>query len=237
MLNILARKVDGEIYDIVINVKTTSSGEHYIYTVELQQEKRVPSPRGSYYHKNGNGNESVEKRPIHDGAKNSFNDDNISQKNRNVNTLEEKKLKQLEIIQQTNPATDDYHTRIRSIDDIKTAEEVFTNDSDDYFYPDFTQEDAQRALDAGEITVYSSKRIENGVFVSPSIMNAKDYAGGQNRQVYSKIVKTEDIAWIDSSEGQYAKITCVIFNTLIYKKPRDSRVVQKRLTDEKILRL
>lgn len=200
-------KVDGEIYDIVINVKTTSSGEHYIYTVELQQEKRVPSPRGSYYHKNGNGNESVEKRPIHNGAKNSFNDDNITQKNRNVNTLEGKKLKQLEIIQQTNPMTDDYHTGIRSVDDIKTAEEVFTDDPDDYIYPDFTVEDGQRALETGEVTVYSSKRIKNGTFVSPSEMNAKDYAGGRNATVFAKTVNIDDVAWIDGSEGMYAQVS------------------------------
>ena len=100
------------------------SRKHYIYTVELQQEKKRSSATGPNY-RNGTSNDSV-KRPVRNVAKNSFNDDNISQKNRNVNTLEGKKLKQLEIIQQTNPMTDDYHTGIRSVDDIKTAEEVFT---------------------------------------------------------------------------------------------------------------
>lgn len=198
-------KVDGEIYDIVINVKTTSSGEHYIYTVELQQEKKSSSVPGPQL-PNGKGNESV-KRPIHDGTKNSFNDDNISQKNRNVKPLEEKKLKQLEIIQQTNPMTDDYHTGIRSVDDIKTAEEVFTDDPDDYIYPDFTAEDGQRALETGEVTVYSSKRIKNGTFVSPSEMNARDYAGGRNATVFSKTVNIDDVAWIDGSEGMYARVS------------------------------
>ncbi len=117
-------KIDKETYDIVINVKETKTGEHYIYTVELQQEKKRSSATGPNY-RNGTSNDSV-KRPVRNVAKNSFNVDTISQKNRNVNTLEGKKLKQLEIIQQTNPMTDDYHTGIRSVDDIKTAEEVFT---------------------------------------------------------------------------------------------------------------
>lgn len=175
-------KVDGEIYDIVINVKTTSSGEHYIYTVELHQEKKSSSVPGPQL-PNGKGNESV-KRPIHNGTKNSFNDDNISQKNRNVNTLEGKKLKQLEIIQQTNPMTDDYHTGIRSVDDIKTAEEVFTDDPDDYIYPDFTVEDGQRALETGEVTVFSiyyisfisllkSRKID--VIANPAAQNMRRY--------------------------------------------------------------
>ncbi len=54
------------------------------------------------------------------------------------------------------------------------------------------------------MTVYSSHPIENGAFVTPSKMQAKDYAGGG--KVYSAKVKTSDVAWIDASEGQLAKV-------------------------------
>ena len=80
--------------------------------------------------------------------------------------------------------TDDYHTGIRSVDDIKTAEEVFTDDPDDYIYPDFTVEDGQRALESGKVTVYSiyyisfisllkSRKID--VIANPAAQNMRRY--------------------------------------------------------------
>lgn len=113
------------------------------------------------------------------------------------------KQKQLEIINKFNPMQDDYHTGIRKISDIKDAEEVFSN-KNDFIYPDFTQEDGENALKKGYVMVYSSKPIEQGGFVSPSKMMAQDYAG--NNRVYSKYVRLDEVAWLDSSEGQYAKI-------------------------------
>lgn len=120
------------------------------------------------------------------------------------------KQKQLEIIQNTNPAEDIYHTWVRSIDDIKTFEETL-NDSDykEYFEAGedfdetYTAEMAKEALETGKITVYSSYPIEQGIFVSPSKIEAESYAG--NGIVYSKEVNINDVAWIDPTQGQYAQ--------------------------------
>ena len=73
-------------------------------------------------------------------------------------------------------------------------------------YPDFTLEDMQKVLETGKVTVYSSYPIKDGVFVSPSKMNAEEYAGGRGKKVYSKEINANDLAWIDESEGQYAPV-------------------------------
>ena len=117
----------------------------------------------------------------------------------------EHKEKQFEIIKENNPMLDTYHQGIREPSDIMDIEEAFNpNDIDNYAYPDFTKEDGKKALESGYVTIYSSKPIENGTFVSPSKMMAQDYAG--NGKVYSQKVKLEDVAWIDGNEGQYAKV-------------------------------
>lgn len=119
------------------------------------------------------------------------------------------KQKQNEIIQRSNPVQDDYHTWIRSVEDIKTFEETL-QDSDwegwegSGFDPDYTADMANEALEKGEITVYSSYPIEDGIFVTPSRMEAESYSG--NGQIYEKTVKLTDIAWIDPTQGQYAKV-------------------------------
>ena len=117
------------------------------------------------------------------------------------------KKKQLEIILKHNPANDDYHTWIRNENDIKTFEESL-NDSDyvdyDEFNPDWDRSMANEALESGFITVYSSYPIEQGIFVSPSKMEAQSYSG--NGRVYSKRVPIDSIAWIDPTQGQYAYV-------------------------------
>ncbi len=74
----------------------------------------------------------------------------------------------------------------------------------DEFNPDLTRDDIQNAIESGEITVYSSYLIKNGVFVSPSRMEAESYSG--NGKVYEKTVDINDVAWIDPTQGQYAKV-------------------------------
>lgn len=117
------------------------------------------------------------------------------------------KQKQLEIIQNNNPVQDDYHTWIRNINDIKTLEETL-NDRDwsdyDEFNPDLTRNDIQNAINKGKITVYSSYPIGQGIFVSPSRMEAESYSS--DGKVYSKEVNIDDVAWIDPTQGQYAKV-------------------------------
>ena len=115
----------------------------------------------------------------------------------------EHKEQQFSIIQNSNPMLDDYHTGIRSADDILTFEEAI---QENIFTPDYTEQAAQNALRKGKITVYSSYPISQGVFVTPSKMEAQLYAGGEGERVYSKTVSLNDVAWIDSLEGQYAKV-------------------------------
>ena len=111
------------------------------------------------------------------------------------------------IIQNSNPVQDDYHTWIRDAGDVHTFAETL-QDPDWQgmnFDPDYTWDMAQDALRSGEITVYSSYPIgTQGGFVTPSRMEAEGYAGDGN--VYSKRVKTDDIAWIDPTQGQYAPV-------------------------------
>lgn len=129
---------------------------------------------------------------------------NIPQNEKYVNNFKEK---QLEIIQNNNPVEDDYHTWIRNIEDIKTLSETL-EDSDwsdyDEFNPDLTRADIDKALETGKITVYSSYPIEQGIFISPSKMEAESYSADGN--VYSKEVNIDDVAWIDPTQGQYAKV-------------------------------
>ena len=116
---------------------------------------------------------------------------------------DDRKEMQLRIIEETNPMHDDIHTGIRSVDDILTAKEAFetkVGDDESYLYPDFTETDGKVALKNGEVTIYSSYPIAPGVFVTPSKMQAQDYAGGG--KVYSKKVSVKDVAWIHSDEGQ-----------------------------------
>ena len=123
------------------------------------------------------------------------------------NPVTPQKEEQFKIIKETNSMTDDVHTGIRKPSDIKSPTEAFKtkiNDNDDYLYPDFTKADGEKALQTGKVTIYSSKPIENGGFVSPSKMMAQDYAGGG--KVYSKTVNIDDVAWIDSNEGQFAQV-------------------------------
>ncbi|MBO4725719.1 MAG: hypothetical protein J5622_04340, partial [Firmicutes bacterium] len=115
-----------------------------------------------------------------------------------------RKERQLEVIKRNNPMGDDLHTGIRSASDIKSSKEVFDIDAEEYLYPDFTKQDGEKALSSGKITVYSSKPIKEGGFVSPSKLCAQDYAG--SGKIYSKEVDVNDIAWIDNGEGQYAPV-------------------------------
>lgn len=116
------------------------------------------------------------------------------------------KQMQLEIIERYNPMRDDVHTGIRNIEDIKSFEEVVNEAKSEggTAYPDIGLELLEKAAKTGRITVYSSYPIKQGVFVSPSRMNAADYAG--DGPVYSKEVSVDDVAWITPDEGQYAKV-------------------------------
>lgn len=120
------------------------------------------------------------------------------------------KKTQLNIINATNPAPDTYHTWIRSEYDIKTPNEIYSNAlhdnegnenvslTDDWSLPKWKE-----AIQKGNITVYSSYPIKNGVFVSPSKQEAMQYSG--SGKVYSMNVPLSQVAWIDELQGQFAK--------------------------------
>ena len=113
---------------------------------------------------------------------------------------------QIDVIQRTNPAPDANYTWIRSVSDVLTFDEAL-QDSDwigwevGYFDPDYSGVDAKQALATGIITIYSSYPIEQGVFVTPSKMEAMSYSG--TGWVYCKTVLLTDVAWIDPTQGQY----------------------------------
>lgn len=94
--------------------------------------------------------------------------------------------------------------REASLSAAKTIDERRRLAEDGSTTPDFTENDLRKTLETGEVTVYSSKPIEQGIFVTPSKMEAESYAG--NGKVYSKRVRLDDVAWIDSLQGQYAKV-------------------------------
>lgn len=141
------------------------------------------------------------------------------------------KEKQLDIIQKTNPMLDDYHTGIRAVGDIKTFKEAYdiakreASDGgwDEYAsYPDITNDMIENSLKTGEITVYSSNDIKNGIFVTPSYEQALEYAGNDASKVKSKNVKVDDVAWINLDEGQYAKVN----NTKVSEKQEVNKIKQ-----------
>lgn len=135
-----------------------------------------------------------------DGSANGF-----GQRKTPLSDTERKKM-QLHIIQDTNPMNDDIHTGVRSTKDILSAKEAFETkvDENSFAYPDFTEADGRTALRRGYVEIYSSHPIVPGAFVTPSQMQAKDYAG--SGRVYSKRVPLRDVAWLHSDEGQYAPV-------------------------------
>ncbi|MEX9892480.1 LPD7 domain-containing protein [Providencia rettgeri] len=135
-------------------------------------------------------------------------------------TTEQHKQAQLDIIKATNPMKDDIHTGVRSVVDIKTFKEAMDDFSGT---PDFTKEMAEKSLKNETITVYSSKPIEQGSFVTPSKIEAESYAGGGT--VHSKEVNIKDVAWIDSLEGQYAKVPEM--KAIMDSDKADSKIIQE----------
>lgn len=131
---------------------------------------------------------------------------NLNFERETADPVQAHKEAQLELILRENPMHDDYHTGIRSVKDINTAEEAFRQAIEDGegTNPDFTADMMEDSLRSGHVTVYSSSPIRKGAFITPSRMMANDYAGGG--RIYSKRVPLKDVAWIDDAEGQYAPV-------------------------------
>lgn len=146
--------------------------------------------------------------------------DNATENNKTIHLKKDEKVedinishkgKQLDIIKKTNPMLDDYHVGIRTVDDIKTFDEVL-NDDESFAWGDFSREDAENALKTGKITIYSSYPIKQGTFISTSRIQAEEYAGGRGNKVYSKTIALDEVAWINGDEGQYANVADVKYS-------------------------
>lgn len=117
---------------------------------------------------------------------------------------------QMRTVTRKNPMQDDYHTGIRSREDVKSYDEILKEAESAHkefgslTYPDMDIDMLREAGRTGMITVYSSKPIEPGNFVTPSRMNAEDYSGGG--KIYTKRVPVGDVAWISEDEGQFAPV-------------------------------
>ena len=109
----------------------------------------------------------------------------------------------VKIVKDNNQVGDDYHTWIRDESDIKTFKQAYNDDGGGDLTPDFTEAMAKKAIDSGEITVYSSKPIKAGNFVTPSKMEAKSYAG--SGKIYEEKLNLNDISWIDALQGQVTR--------------------------------
>lgn len=158
--------------------------------------------------------------------------DNVGTFNRNnpdirfsasAEQTDERKAEQFAVIQNSNAADDDYHTWIRSASEIKTLSETLADPEwaeYDEYDPDYTRQMAEDAVRTGKITVYSSYKIGNGVFVTPSRMEAESYSG--DGKVYSKTVNVADVAWIDPTQGQYAPAKAVTKYASAQQRFRDA---------------
>ena len=190
-------------YRVVVNVKEKADGS-YVYSFSAFAEKNKSRAPTSF-------NTGVTTN-LSDGGNARLSNATIAQqegesKKKFLLKEDKRKQKQLEVIRKSNPVEDDYHTWIRSTDDIHTFREAL-NDPEwadyDEFDPDYTKAMAEEALESGEIKVFSSYPIQSGVFVTPSRMEAESYAG--RGKIYSKTVKTDDVAWIDPTQGQFAPV-------------------------------
>nr|DAS84512.1 MAG TPA: hypothetical protein [Caudoviricetes sp.] len=209
-------RVNGELHTIRVvgeesgNIITLNPAEISLYDVIIENRSSRPLQGISPFVGSTRASDIISIRDMLSGVKDA--DGNVYAQRADLSDDDRKEM-QFRIIEETNPMHDDIHTGIRSVDDILTAKEAFetkVDEDESYLYPDFTETDGKAALKNGEVTIYSSYPIAPGVFVTPSKIQAQDYAG--SGKVYSKKVSVKDIAWIHSDEGQYAPIETESFN-------------------------
>ncbi len=213
---------DGKYYRVTISVAQGADGK-MIYNIGQMKEEASPKVKGSSA-ETGNGPRGFasSENSIRNGG------ENVKQKNSEVVDEADRKAAQFAIIRDSNAADDAYHTWIRSAAEIKTLPETLADPEwaeYDEYDPDYTRRMAEDAIRAGKITVYSSYKIGNGVFVTPSRMEAESYSG--DGKVYSKTVNVADVAWIDPTQGQYAPT-----NTADIRYSQEADSDGRTLTDE-----
>lgn len=226
---------DGKYYRVTISVAQGADGK-MIYNIGQMKEEASPKVKGSSA-ETGNGPRGFasSENSIRNGG------ENVKQKNSEVVDEADRKAAQFAIIRDSNAADDAYHTWIRSAAEIKTLPETLADPEwaeYDEYDPDYTRRMAEDAIRAGKITVYSSYKIGNGVFVTPSRMEAESYSG--DGKVYSKTVNVADVAWIDPTQGQYAptNTTDIRYSQeadeeyrRLAEQPRENRAALQKMVD------
>ena len=184
------------VYGGTLLIRNDADGRSYLYDLlDMQKKKVISAPSFSA---------TAARRSEVFAPKPSANSIYASGENVNTNHAAARKAAQLATIERNNPFDPELgaHTWIRSAEDILTYREAIDSFGGvDDVAPDFRASDVQRALDSGYMTVYSSYPIELGTFVTPSRMEAQNYAG--DGRVYSKRVPLDDVAWLDEVQGQY----------------------------------
>ena len=199
--------VGGRAFEGVFNIGLSDSGATFYGMTKIEQvtdsSTLTSFPVNDAQPPNGN----LPKNSIRSNGR------NVNRKYSPDSENDRRKAAQFAVIQSSNAAEDDYHTWIRSADEIKTFDEALRDPEwadYDSFDPDYTAAMAREALKSGTITVYSSKRIGKGTFVTPSRMEAESYAA--NGKVFEKTVPLADVAWIDPTQGQYAPVAGAKFS-------------------------
>ena len=191
---------DDEAFDINAKLKAKRAGYNTVYDYYVETEKERMAEEYRRYVQTGRSNRTS--RTLEEKRKKAQKERTLRS---DVDSATPLKNAQYQIIQETNPMWDEYHTGIRSPKDIKTFAEV-VEDPDSFNWGDFTREDAEKALRDGTVRVYSSYAIKNGVFVSTSYKQALQYAGNNPDGVHTRVVALDSVAWINGDEGQYAKV-------------------------------
>ena len=196
--------LDGNNFEGLVNIGIDKAGNKHFY--EINNIKKTSILGTSLNNRTGLSNNSI--APSNENVNTAKYSMQESENNSgSFNLPKTHKQQQLEIILESNPMQDDYHTGIRELEDIKTLSETLQDKEwadYDEFNPDLSRKDIEDAIKTGKVTVYSSYPIEQGTFISPSKMEAESYSG--DGKIYSKEVYINDVAWIDPTQGQYAKI-------------------------------
>lgn len=191
---------DDEAFDLNAKLKAKRAGYNTVYDYYVETEKERMGEEYRRYVQTGRSNRTS--RTLEEKRKKAQKERTLRS---DVDSATPLQNAQYQIIQETNPMWDEYHTGIRSPKEIKNFAEV-AEDPDSFTWGDFTREDAQKALRDGTVRVYSSYAIKNGVFVSTSYKQALQYAGNNPDGVHTRVVALDSVAWINGDEGQYAKV-------------------------------
>ena len=191
---------DDEVFDLNAKLKAKRAGYNTVYDYYVETEKERMAEEYRRYVQTGRSNRTS--RTLEEKRKKVQKERALRSDADSATPLQNA---QYQIIQETNPMWDEYHTGIRSPKEIKTFAET-VEDPDSFNWGDFTHEDAEKALRDGTVRVYSSYTIKNGVFVSTSYKQALQYAGNNPDGVHTRVVALDSVAWINGDEGQYAKV-------------------------------